>query len=109
MASLNIALFTTAFVAAGKVVAKSNLSLVASHGTVSVADAQFAGRRKGEFGEFITLRNADGGLLFISLDKGCPAGCGRFEIKEFVATADYEKMKEGDHIFKAFAVVEEEE
>ena len=106
---LNIALFTTVFVAAGKVVAKSNLSLVASHGTVSVADAQFAGRRKGEFGEFISLRNADGGLLFISLDKGCPAGCGRFEVKEFVATADYEKMHEGDHVFKAFAIVEEEE
>ena len=106
---LNIALFTTVFEAAGKTVAKSNLSLVASHGTVSVADAKFAGRRKGEFGEFITLRNADGGLLFISLDKGCPAGCLRYEIKEFIATADYEKMKEGDHIFKAFAVVEEEE
>lgn len=109
MAKLIIAKFAKAYEEAGKTIVKSNLEFVSSHGTIGVTDPAFGGRRKGEFGEFITLRTADGGMLFISLDKGCPAGANKFEIKEYVATADYEKMKEGDVIFKAFAVVAEDE
>ena len=109
MAKFNIAKFQKVFEAAGKTVVKSNLEFVKSHGIIGVADPEFAGRRRGDFGEFLTLRNSDGGMMFLSLDKGCPPSANKFEIKEFVATADYEKMKEGDKIFKAFAVVEEEE
>jgi hypothetical protein len=109
MAKLNIAKFQEAFVAAGKKLFTSNLELVASHGTVSVADPMFGGKRKGEFGDFIMLKNADGSSMIVSVDKGCPAGVSTYEIRQFIATEDYEKMKKGDTIFKAFGIVEEEE
>lgn len=109
MANFNIAKLQKAYVKGGKTLVKSNLEFVASHGIIAITDPSSMGIKTGEYGKFLQLRTAENNLMFISLEKGCPPSANKFEIKEYVATADYEKMKEGDVIFRAIAVVEEEE
>lgn len=80
---------------------------------IGALDPAFAGRRKGENGEYIMLRNQDGNLLSISIAKGTPASVNKFEIKKFVVQADSEtnglKLKKGDVSYMAYGIVEEEE
>ena len=107
MANFNVAKFQKAFIKAGKEVLKSILEKHASHGVISVLDPSFGGRFEGDFGPYIRIRNAEGGLMCLSIQKGSPKGANSYEIVEFVALEGYEKMNAGDHVFKAVGVVAE--
>jgi hypothetical protein len=107
MANFNVAKLQKAFVKAGKELLKSILRKVASHGVISVLDPAFGGRFEGDFGPYIRIRNEEGGLMCISTQKGTPKSANSYEIVEFEALEAFEKMAEGDHIFKAVGIVAE--
>ena len=73
---------------------------------ISVANACFAGRRKEEGGEYLLIRQADGNIMKVELEKECPPGMGRFNIVKFQTMDQFET----DHTFiKAFGIIEEDE
>lgn len=109
MANFDIGKFSKLYKKDGKTIFKSNLEEIGSVGIIGVLDPSFAGRRAGEFGEYLQLRDKESNLYFLSIAKGCPKGANAFDIKRFKALEDYEKMKEGDIIYKAFGIVVEEE
>jgi hypothetical protein len=113
MAKFNIGGFQKAYIKAGKELRKSNFEITAELGIIGVMDPAFAGRRQGENGEYIMLKNTDGDLMFVSLAKGTPAKANKFAIKELQVTEDFEidgkTIAAGTKSFKAYAVVEEGE
>ena len=78
---------------------------VVSSQYIRAADPAFAGRKKEEGGEYLLIRQADGNIMKVELEKECP-GVTTFNIVKF-KTMDQIEM---DHTFiKAFGIIEEEE
>ena len=113
MSTFNISKFQKAYEKAGKKVLVSNFEVKATFGTIATTDPAFGGRRTGEFGEYLQLKNADNGLMFVSIAKGSPKGANLYEIKQLVVTEDFEidgkKIEAGTETFKAYVVAEVEE
>ena len=108
--AFNLGELKTAFVAEGKKVLKPTIEVVKSFGTISITDRSFAGRRVGDFGEYIMVRdNGTQEIMIVSLAKGTPASSNAFEIKQLRALETYEDMHEGDVFFKAYGIVTEVE
>ena len=99
-----------AFVAAGKKLLAPSVEVIKSFGTVGVSDPQFAGRRKGDNGEYILMRDSTTQeLLIIGLPNGTPASANAFEIKQLRQLEDYGEVKAGAVFFKAYGIINEVE
>ena len=116
MNQFNLGSLKTAFASAGKTILKSSIETVATFGTISVLDPQFAGKRAGDNGDYIMLRDASGDLIIIGVAKGCPKAPNAFEIKQLTTKEDIKDKETGKVVveansvwFKAFGIVEEVE
>jgi hypothetical protein len=111
MANFKIKVLQAAYAAAGRHF--STFDLGQSFGIIGIKDPAFAGRRTGQFGEYLQLRTPDGKTMNITLASGTAKGANKFEIFEMIAnetvTIGTNTIHEGDKTFRAMEVVEEEE
>jgi len=87
----------------------SDTEVIALSSEISICDPNFAGRKTGKTGEYIMVRNRSGNLIKVELDKGCPPGTNRFQIKQLRAIEDIGEVKKGAVFLKAYGIVVEDE
>ena len=104
-----------AFVAAGKKVLAPSVKVLRTFGTISATDASFYGRRTGETGEYILLRDvATGEMLIVGLAPGTPESANAFKIELLQQAEDYVVdgkvlVAKDTMYFKAYGVIMEAE